>query len=141
MTRWGWVLWLMVAPVSAQSAPDVQIRQVLTAQATAWNQGDIPGFMQGYEASPTTTFVGTMVTRGYQQVLERYLKRYPTREGMGQLTFGELTIQPLGADYASVLGRWDLERTTTAGGNVGGYFTLLLRRTAEGWKIIQDHTS
>ena len=34
------------------------IRAVLDAQAAAWNGGDIPGYMDGYDRSPKTEFVG-----------------------------------------------------------------------------------
>jgi len=97
--------------------------------------------MSGYEASDSTTFVGATITRGYQQVLDNYHRRYPTKEKMGRLTFSEIEVKALGAEYASVIGRWHLDRPASAGGDVGGIFTLLFRKTASGWKIILDHTS
>ncbi|MBW4697905.1 MAG: nuclear transport factor 2 family protein [Aphanocapsa lilacina HA4352-LM1] len=152
MQRQSWQHWTAAAIVAAgllsfdaaSAQDDVRqraVHSVLEQQATAWNRGDIPGFMAGYENAETTTFVGTDVNRGYQKVLERYLKRYPTPEAMGKLTFSNLEILPLSEEYASALGQWKLERATKDGGNVGGYFTLLLRKTAAGWRIILDHTS
>ena len=114
---------------------------MLDAQQAAWNRGDVEGFMSGYEASDSTTFVGATITRGYQQVLDNYHRRYPTKEKMGRLTFSEIEVKALGAEYASVIGRWHLDRPASAGGDVGGIFTLLFRKTASGWKIILDHTS
>ena len=124
-----------------QTKPEDEVRGVLTAQQQAWNRGDVRRFMEGYENSAGTTFVGAEVRRGYSEVLARYLERYPSREKMGILTFSDLEIRMLGAAYASVLGRWRLERSAEAGGAVGGYFTLLLRKTDHGWKIFLDHTS
>ncbi len=46
-----------------------------------------------------------------------------------------------GTEYASVIGKWHLDRSPEAGGNVGGIFTLLFQKTPAGWKIILDHTS
>jgi uncharacterized protein (TIGR02246 family) len=132
------ILFLLLAQAAA---PDQAIRQVLETQQAAWNRGDVDAFMAGYEASDATTFVGSAITRGYKPVLESYRKRYPTKEKMGALTFSDLEIKMLGADYASVIGRWKLERTADAGGNVGGIYTLLFRKTAGGWKVILDHTS
>jgi uncharacterized protein (TIGR02246 family) len=128
--------------LGAQSA-DVEgaVRAVLEAQQEAWNRGDVEGFMAGYEASDSTTFVGATITRGYQQVLDGYHRRYPTKEKMGQLTFSEIEVKALGTEYASVIGRWHLTRPAAAGGDIGGIFTLLFRKTAGGWKIILDHTS
>lgn len=130
-----------VGSFGAQAAVERDIRSVLEAQQSAWNRGDVESFMSGYEAGDATTFVGATITRGYRQVLENYRRRYPTAEKMGRLTFSGIEVTLLGADYASVIGRWRLERRTEAGGDTGGIFTLLLRKTAEGWKIILDHTS
>jgi uncharacterized protein (TIGR02246 family) len=126
---------------TAPASSELDIRAVIEAQQAAWNRGDVDGFMAGYEASDATTFVGATVTHGYHQVLENYHRRYPTRAKMGQLVFSDLEVKLLGADYASVIGKWHLTRTPDAGGDVGGIFTLLFRRTAGGWKIILDHTS
>ncbi len=117
------------------------VRAVLEAQQQAWNRGDVEGFMSGYEASDSTTFVGATITRGYQQVLDGYHRRYPTKEKMGQLAFSEVEVKPLGTEYASVIGKWHLTRPAGAGGDIGGIFTLLFRKTPGGWKIILDHTS
>lgn len=129
-----------VVSLRAQSTPDA-IRAVLDAQQTAWNRGDVEAFMSGYDASDFTTFVGATITRGYHQVLENYHLRYPSKEKMGQLTFSAIEVVPLGAEYASVLGKWHLDRSPEAGGEAGGFFTLLFRKTPGGWKIILDHTS
>jgi ketosteroid isomerase-like protein len=115
------------------------VRAVLEAQRDAWNRGDIEGYMDGYARSDETVFVsGDNVTRGWQTVLERYKKNYGSREKMGKLTFSDLEITPLGNDAAVVLGRWHLERSND---QPHGRFTLLLRKTRQGWKIIHDHTS
>ncbi len=131
---------LAALPLLAAS-PEAAIRKVLDDQVTAWNRGDIPGFMDGYDKSESTTFVSTTVTRGHAQVLAGYLKRYPTPEKMGTLRFSDLEIHALGPDYASVLGRFHLERSKEAGGEAAGIFTLLFHKTASGWQVILDHTS
>jgi uncharacterized protein (TIGR02246 family) len=115
------------------------IRAVLDAQRDAWNRGDIEGYMDGYERSEQTVFVsGDNLTRGWQTVLERYKKNYNTREKMGTLTFSDLEVTLLGKDAAVVHGRWHLQR---ANDEPHGRFTLVFRRTKQGWKIIHDHTS
>ena len=115
------------------------VRAVLDAQRDAWNRGDVAGYMDGYARSADTVFVsGDNVTRGWQTVLERYQKNYNSREKMGTLTFSDLEITPIGNDTAIVLGRWQLQR---ANDEPHGRFTLILRRTKQGWKIVHDHTS
>lgn len=131
---------LAIVPLIA-APPEIEIRRVLDDQVAAWNRGDIPGFMEGYDKSESTTFVGATVTKGHAQVLANYRKRYPTRENMGTLKFSELEIRPLGADYAAVIGRFHLDRTAKAGGESSGIFTLIFHHTNSGWKVILDHTS
>jgi ketosteroid isomerase-like protein len=115
------------------------IRAVLDAQRDAWNRGDIEGYMDGYDRSPKTEFVGgDSISRGWQTVLDRYKKKYNSREKMGTLTFSEVEITLLSEDAALVLGRWRLQR---AGDEPHGTFTLLFRKTKAGWRIVHDHTS
>jgi beta-aspartyl-peptidase (threonine type) len=115
------------------------IRAVLDAQVSAWNRGDIEGYMDGYERSDATVFVsGDNLTRGWQTVLDRYKKSYDTREKMGTLAFSELDIKPLSPFYAVAAGRWQLARATDA---PHGRFTLIFRKTSAGWRIVHDHTS
>ncbi len=115
------------------------IRAVLDRQRDAWNRGDIEAYMDGYARSPDTVFVsGDRVTRGWQTVFERYKKTYDSREKMGVLTFSDVEITVLGKDGALVLGRWHLKR---ARDEPHGRFTLLFRKTKQGWKIVHDHTS
>src|SRR5438445_2443119 len=115
------------------------IRAVLDAQVTAWNRGDIEGYMNGYDRSPNTEFVGgDSITRGWQDVLDRYKKKYDSREKMGTLTFSDVEITVLSQDAALVLGRWRLHR---AGDEPHGTFTLLFRKKKSGWKIVHDHSS
>jgi ketosteroid isomerase-like protein len=115
------------------------ISVVLNAQRDAWNRGDVAGYMDGYARSEDTVFVsGDSVTRGWQTVLDRYRQKYDSREKMGTLVYSDLEITPIGNDAAIVLGRWQLKRTSD---EPHGRFTLLMRRTKQGWKIVHDHTS
>ena len=136
------LIWIgMISPgvVLAEDEAGAAIRHVLDEQAAAWNRGDIDGFMAAYAHSPETTFVsGDEVTRGWQTVRDRYAKKYNSREKMGHLVFSNLTITPLCAGTAMVLGSWRLER---ADDQPHGKFTLLFRRLPEGWRIVMDHTS
>ena len=115
------------------------IRAVLDAQVNAWNRGDIEGYMAGYWRSEQTVFVsGESLTRGWQTVLARYKKNYDSREKMGTLTFSDLEIKPIGTNAAIAIGRWHLQR---AKDEPHGRFTLIFRRTRQGWRIVHDHTS
>jgi uncharacterized protein (TIGR02246 family) len=119
-----------------------EIRALLKNSEAAWNRGDLATFASDYEDSPETTFIGREVTHGgVQAILERYRRNYPDREAMGTLAFSELEIRILAADVVLATGKYELKRTAAAGGDASGRFTLVLRRSAAGWKIIHDHSS
>jgi uncharacterized protein (TIGR02246 family) len=116
-----------------------EIRAVIQAQQEAWTRGNIDAFMNGYARSDSTVFVsGDTVARGWQTVRARYKMKYISRAKMGTLTFSDLEIQPLGNDAAVVFGRWETKRVKD---NPHGHFTLVFRRTPDGWRIVHDHTS
>ena len=130
---------IAATPMPPEAKPGAAIRAVIEAQRDAWNRGDIEGYMAGYARSPDTVFVsGDNVTHGWQTVLDHYKKGYDSREKMGVLTFSDLEITMLGKDSAVVVGRWHLQR---AKDEPRGLFTLVFRKTKQGWKIIHDHTS
>jgi len=60
---------------------------------------------------------------------------------MGVLAFSEIEVRPLARGVALATGKFTLHRSTDAGGDALGRFTLILKRTPDGWKIIHDHTS
>jgi ketosteroid isomerase-like protein len=135
-----WLIWCL-ALSGAAAAPRDEIITLLQRQQAAWNRGDLPAFMMAYENSPDLLFVGNEVTRGYGPTLERYRRRYPTRATMGTLTFSGLEVHEAGPGAAWVYGQFALEREAAGGGAARGRFTLVLRKTAGGWKIVMDHTS
>ena len=147
----GLIVFLAANIPRAQSAPPAQssettadqpaneIRAVLKAQQEAWNRGDMDAFLNTYARSDSTVFVsGDTVTRGWQTVRARYKMKFRSRAKMGKLRFSDLEIQPLNNDAAVVFGRWLLKRATND--NPHGLFTLVFRRTSDGWRIVHDHT-
>ena len=135
------ILTIVVSPALARETPKAAIQHLMDQQTADWNRGDVDAFMRGYENSPDTTFVGATVQYGYSTILERYRKLYATPAAMGKLQFSHLAIRILDADYASATGNFHLDRSPAGGGNADGIFSLLLRKTPQGWKIILDHTS
>ena len=92
---------LCLAPmVRADDATD--IRKVLDEQVVAWNKGDLVGFMNGYWNSKELTFVsGKDATRGWQETLDRYKKRYQSEgKEMGKLTFSDVEVRVLAPGVA-----------------------------------------
>jgi ketosteroid isomerase-like protein len=131
----------------AQSGDEAKIRTALAAQTEAWSRGDVDGFMKTYEDSTETTFIGKTLRKGYRPILERYKQGYATKEQMGTLTFNDLDIRllPNGCgktEIALVTGKFHLERTERGDATKDdGIFSLVWRKSRDGWKIILDHTS
>jgi len=133
---------LLFALAPALFAQADEIRAMLKVSEAVWNRGDLAAFASDYEDVSTTTFVGREVIRGgVDAILARYQRGYPTPDARGTLTFSEIEVRSLGPDYALALGRFALKRNAAGGGDTSGRFTLVLHRTAKGWKIIHDHSS
>jgi uncharacterized protein (TIGR02246 family) len=135
-----WCLFLCCTPLLfAQSG---EVRAMMQNSQAAWNRGDLVAFASDYEDSPETTFVGKEVTRGgTAAVLARYRAHYGSREAMGTLAYSELVIRELAPGLVLATGKWELKRTAAGGGDANGRFTLVIRKTEKGWKIIHDHSS
>ena len=122
-----------------EDADFAQIRSALMQQEADWNRGDIPAFMEVYWKSDQLQFIGaTGVTKGWQQTLDGYKRRYPDRDAMGQLTFGIVSMEKLGKKSVFLVGTWDLKRKNDA---PGGYFILIWKKINGKWVITADHTS
>ena len=135
-----WLLMAALAPVLAAQTADIE--KMMKDSEAAWNRGDLAAFVSYYEDSPDTTFIGKEVVRGgTAAILHRYQQAYPTPEARGTLTFSEIKVRPLAKDLALVTGKFSLKRTKDGGGDSSGRYTLIVRRTPAGWKIIHDHTS
>lgn len=116
------------------------IRAVLKAQEEAWNNADIPAFMNGYWNSGDLAFVGSGgAVFGWEATRDRYLKNYPDKAAMGNLEFEIIKMQQVGKGVAQVIGKFILTRET--GEILSGYFTLVWRKFGKDWLIVSDHTS
>lgn len=118
------------------------IQKLLNSQVEAWNHGDLEAFMAGYWHSPELTFFSNgSETRGWQETLDRYKKRYQSEgRAMGQLDFQDLRIEMVGPQAAFVRGKWHLKMQD--GKDIQGMFTLVLRKFPQDeWKIVHDHSS
>ncbi|RYY41464.1 MAG: DUF4440 domain-containing protein [Chitinophagaceae bacterium] len=123
----------------AQKSDEAAVRAVLQKQVDAWNQGNIPAFMEGYWKSDSLMFIGSKgLTYGWAQTLANYQKGYPDAAAMGQLSFELLQVRRLSSKYYFVVGRWHLARSK---GDVGGHYDLLFRKVKGRWVIVSDHTS
>ncbi len=121
-----------------------EILAVLERQMAAWNRGDLETFCADY--TENTMFVSPSgLTRGRQQVLERYQRRYPDRAAQGILTLEPIQLDIHGAGgcsppaAASLVATWTLSYPEQADKETASGLTLLVfERRADGWKIVRD---
>ena len=117
-----------------------EIRMMLEEQDAAWNRGDLDGFMKPYDNTSELVFIGSQgPVRSSKTMKEGYEARYKTgKSDFGKLTFSQLEIEELGPDLARAWGKWLVEQDQK---KLSGWFSLILRKKPEGWRIIHDHSS
>ena len=112
------------------------ILSILEAQEKAWNNYDIEGFMEGYWKSDSLKFYGASgLTYGWQQTLDNYHKRYPSKEHTGSQNFKINDISKVDDNAYFVMGEYHLTRPL---GDANGIFMIIFKKIAGEWKIVAD---
>ncbi|MFI5153788.1 MAG: YybH family protein [Chitinophagales bacterium] len=123
----------------SQSRDEQDIRKLMNDQVLAWNKGSIEEFMRGYWNNDSVMFVGKNgISYGYTTVLNNYKRNYRDTVQMGKLSYTLLKLDRLSAEYYLVIGKFFLKRSV---GDLGGIYSLVLRKIKGKWFIISDHTS
>jgi len=132
------------APATAASdTARAEVQHLLAEQSEAWNRGDLEAFVAGY-AEDAVFVTPSGVTRGRDEVLARYRRRYPDRTAMGRLTLELLDVRVLSAAGgqlagASVVARWILEGMGEDGtGRAEGHTVIVFSKGPDGWRILHD---
>jgi uncharacterized protein (TIGR02246 family) len=121
------------------SADEEQIRAATRASAEAWNRADLKGHLSIY-AEDVTFMTRSGPRPGVAPIEESFSQKY-FQDGRPKqrLNFESLAVRPLGPDAALETGRFVL----SGGGEPeqSGWFTLVWVRTAQGWRVVHDHSS
>ena len=135
------LLLILIFPMLAFGQGDLQkIKEVLSKQEAAWNQGDIYGFMLGYWQSDKLQFSSRDVTTyGWVNTYKKYQKNYPTNEKMGKLQFEIIDLKLMSDTTAIVNGKWELIRNSSE--SLAGGFLLTFQKFNNDWLIIKDVTT
>lgn len=125
-----------VEPAALHAAADA----LLTESAEAWNAGDLDGFLYWYRRGPTTTYIGASgLLHGWDAIRARYAPTFEPDAARDSLRFEELETRPLAHGLGLATARYVLFSGDSITSE--GVFTLVLEQTAEGWRIIHDHSS
>ena len=120
------------------AAETAAIEKMMKDSEAAWNNGNLETFMTDYVNRDDLRFVGSQIAYGYDATLARYKKGYPDRAAMGHLSFSELDVRILSAEFAFVFGQYTLHRENDM---PTGFFTLLMEKHDGRWLIAHDHSS
>ncbi len=148
----GFGSWDRILAVRRAQTARADVEALLKTQSEAWNRGDLDAFTSVY-AEDASFLTPSGLTRGRQQVLERYRRRYPDRAAMGTLTLEVIEVRPAqGVEITaagdarpgrvfgvSVAAHWRLaypdqpEKKTAE-----GLTLLVLQRHGDSWQIVED---
>ena len=118
---------------------ELSIRKVFEDGCTAWNQGDLDGYLAGYWDSDEIVWIsGGSLTGGKKAIVAAYKARFSTPRQMGRLTLDELQIDVLTITDAIAFGRWTLAADNKV---AKGFFTVQLKKIDGTWLFVYDHSS
>ena len=145
-------LWDRLLDARRRADAEAAIRTLLAEQAAAWSRGDLEAFVSVY--AEDALFVSPSgLTRGRDEVLARYRRRYPDRAAMGRLSLDVIELRLTAGGEVSMLGdavpgdvhgarvvaRWTLAYPEAAEREEATGLTLIVfeRRGGE-WRIVED---
>ena len=145
----GCSLWYRLEHERQAEKARAEVVSLLQTQAAAWSRGDLETFCAVY--TDDAAFVSPSgLTRGRDEVLARYRKRYSSPELMGTLTLEPIEVReawgtevtalgdamPSRTHGVSVVARWTIRKAD--GSEATGLTLLVLHRIGGAWRIVQD---
>lgn len=119
---------------------EASVAAMLESSASAWNEGDLDGFMATYADAATTSFMTLEgPVYGTEQIRAGYAPAFEPGAPRDSARFEDLTVRQLPPLIGLATARYVLyqgEQVTST-----GWFTLVLRRVGDGWRVIHDHSS
>jgi len=147
--NYGCGLWDRIGHQRMERTARDEIAARLAEQSAAWSRGDIDSFCSIY-ADDAHFVTPTGLTKGRQEIQDRYKKKYPTGAAMGTLTLAILDFRPVwGMERspfgdampgrihgASIAATWELSYPDQPASR--GYTLLVFERIGKSWKITRD---
>lgn len=118
-----------------RSTEDI-IKGVLSANAAAWNEGNLAAFLGGYEQSASVRLVnGAEIVTGIGGLRRYYQALVQGAGAMGRLSFSDLDVSMTAPEIATVVGRFAHE---AGAARTAGAMTLVMKQIDGRWRIVQD---
>jgi len=125
-----------LTPAAASAAAFDQISDTLDRAAAAWSEGNVEDVMGFYDQDqPLLVLMGDLPLKGPEPVREQLTRMAARQGGLGVMNYEWFETMQLDAHTAVVSGRMVVSRN---GVHHRGLFTRVLRRTADGWRILHD---
>jgi ketosteroid isomerase-like protein len=118
-----------------------EVQALLDHGASAWNRGDLEGFLSDYLPGTRTSFVTPQrVEHGITAIRERYQARYfAPGARRDSLAFEGLEVDQVGPGVVNAIAFYVLARGDSVVAR--GPTSLVLVRTGGRWFIVHDHSS
>ncbi|WP_175546129.1 YybH family protein [Flavisolibacter ginsengisoli] len=121
-----------------QGSDEKQVIQSMNEAADKWNNGDLDGYMALYDTSATMMLPkGRTKINGMRELYEKYY--FENGKPKQMLGYDTYEFTPLGKEYALLTGRFILKANEKMKERTGT-FSLVFVHTANGWKILHDHS-
>lgn len=116
------------------------IEAMLHRSADAWNRGDLDGFVAAYADGVSTSLMTTDgPVFGRATIRGLHAARFEPGATRDSLRLEDLNVRPLPPLIGIVTGRYVLEQDGTV--TDSGWFSVVVRRAGDGWRIVHDHPS
>ena len=113
-----------------------EVRKAFDTWTSAWNSGDVDGYLEAYENSDTVRYVsGSKIIHGKEDIV----KKYKEKGIKGQLALGNFEVDDIGLENAIAFGEFLL--TIDENTKAKGVFTVHVRLQNGLWRIHSDHSS
>lgn len=114
------------------------IQEMLQETAEAWNAGELERFLAAYADGPSTSSMTPQgPVYGRQDIRARYASAFEPGASRDTLRLESIEVRTLPPLAGIATGRYVLERDGVT--TDSGWFTLVVRRTGDGWRIVHDH--
>jgi ketosteroid isomerase-like protein len=128
------------APPAAGGSMRDEILATMSQSGKEWTHGDLTASMGDYLDSSRTTYVTKQeVLRGRDAIRAHYAARFAPGVRQDSLWFQNVEVDSLAPGVANVIAFYVLSRGDSV--IARGPTTVVMLRTASGWKIVHDHSS
>lgn len=117
-----------------------EVKQALERQVSAWNKGNLETAMAFYWNSPEMLWISKSgIEKGYQEVLDMFLRDFTDRSKMGVYSYEPLHIEQVSPEAVYFVFCWKIELEGKR--LMGGVSSQLWKKLDGRWVVTAEHAS